>query len=152
MKKSECKILIIGIGNCGRADDGLGWEFIDRIKDRLPEQFDYVHKYQLQIEDAELISHYDTIYFVDAHVFQWEDGFVFDRCYPKSNHGFSTHELEPETVVFLAETLYNAQPDVFVLGISGLNFDLKIGLTKGAEANLNQAIEFFNKKILHLIT
>lgn len=152
MKESVNKSLIIGIGNCGRTDDGLGWAFLDQIKERLPGNIDHVYRYQLQVEDAELISHYGTVYFVDAHTQPWEDGFTYERCQPKATHGFSTHELEPETVVYLAETLYNKLPDTFVLGISGVSFDLKMGLTREAEENLSKALDFFNEKILHLVT
>ena len=152
MKESVNKSLIIGIGNCGRTDDGLGWAFLDKIKERLHGNIDHVYRYQLQVEDAELISHYGTVYFVDAHTQSWEDGYTYGRCRPRANHGFSTHELEPETVVYLAETLYNKTPDTFVLGISGVGFDLKIGLTREGEANLSKALDFFNEKILHLVT
>ncbi|MBT8204383.1 MAG: hydrogenase maturation protease [Eudoraea sp.] len=152
MKEFGNKILIVGIGNCGRTDDGLGWAFLDQINEKLHGNMDYVYRYQLQIEDAELISHYGTVYFVDAHTHLWEDGFKLERCQPKANHGFSTHELEPETVVYLSETLYNKTPDAFIFGISGVRFDLKIGLTKEAETNLSRALEFFNENILHLVT
>ena len=152
MKGSGNKILIVGIGNCGRTDDGLGWAFVDRIKENLPENFDHVYKYQLQVEDAELISHYTAVYFIDAHIKQWEAGFKFDRCSPKEKRSFTSHELDPETVLYISETLYNKMPNSFILGISGQSFDLKIGLTKEAETNLSRALEFFNENILHLVT
>ncbi len=152
MKGYDNNILIVGIGNCGRSDDGIGWAFIDRVKESLPANCDYVYKYQLQVEDAELISHYAEVYFVDAHLEQWEDGFLFDRCSAKDNHSFSTHELEPETVVYYSETLYNKIPKAFILGISGLNFDLKIGLTEKAKHNLSRAVDFFNENILNLVS
>ena len=152
MKGYGNKILIVGIGNCGRADDGLGWAFVDQIKQTLPEHFDCVYKYQLQVEDAELISHYQAVYFVDAHIKEWKEGFLFDKCYPRENHSFSTHELEPETVLYISETLYNKLPKAFILGISGQSFELKIGLTNTAEKNLNRAVNFFNENILHLVS
>jgi hydrogenase maturation protease len=152
MRGSDNSILIIGIGNSGRADDGLGWAFVDRIRESLPKHVDYSYNYQLQVEDAELISHYKAVYFVDAHINPWEEGFVFDRCLPKADHGFSTHELEPGTVVYLTENLYQKKPEAFVLGITGLNFDLKMGLSKQAEENLDKALKFFNKNVLNLIT
>ncbi len=36
MKNYDNKNIIIGIGNCGREDDGLGWAFLDEIKSKLP--------------------------------------------------------------------------------------------------------------------
>ena len=42
--------LIIGIGNSGRADDGLGWAYLDAIASLDLEEIDTEYKYQLQIE------------------------------------------------------------------------------------------------------
>lgn len=152
MREFDNKILIIGIGNCGRADDGLGWAFIDKIKDRLPENFDFEYRYQLQIEDAELIGPYASVYFVDADLESYVKGFRLAPCKPNSVHGYSTHELEPGTVVYLSENLYNKKPKAFVLGISGFNFELALGLSKEADANLVKALKFFDEKILNLVT
>jgi len=151
MKDYGSKILIFGIGNCGRADDGLGWAFIDKIKEYLPKNFDFEYKYQLQIEDAELISHYNEVYFVDAHKEQFEKGFIWGECHPKATHSFSTHELDPETVLYLAKSIYNKLPKSYILGISGLSFQLKIGLSDKAEINLSNALDFFNEKTLNLV-
>ena len=152
MKESGNNILIIGIGNSGRADDGLGWAFIDAVKSRLPDNFDCEYRYQLQIEDAELIAQYHRVYFVDADINAWEEGFRLLPCSSNAAHGFSTHELEPETVVYLSETLYDKKPEAYILGISGLNFDLKMGLSSGAEANLKLALKYFEENMLNLIT
>lgn len=151
MKEYDNKILIIGIGNCGRTDDGLGWAFIDQIKENLLENFDFEYKYQLQIEDAELLSHYSVVYFVDAHKKQWENGFIVTPCYPKATYSFSTHELAPETVLDLTRTVYNKLPKSYILGISGFSFQLNVGLTDEAQANLAHAVNYFNEKILHLV-
>ncbi len=151
MKEYGSKILIIGIGNCGRADDALGWVFIDRINENLPANIDCEYKYQLQIEDAELISHYDVVYFVDAHKEQFDNGFICGEGYPVATHSFTTHELDPKTVLYLAKNIYDKLPKSYLLGISGLNFELKIGLSDEANVNLSSALDFFNEKVLHLV-
>ena len=66
MSNEETKnILIIGIGNSGRSDDGLGWLMLDTIENKFS-NVDVLYRYQLQIEDAEILSHYPTVIFVDA--------------------------------------------------------------------------------------
>ena len=57
------KTLLFGIGNSGRSDDGLGWEFLDKIKPNFPIDFDMEYRYQLQIEDAELAKQYQRVMF-----------------------------------------------------------------------------------------
>lgn len=152
MNVSDNKILIIGIGNCGRADDGLGWAFIDLIKEHLPGNFDYEYRYQLQVEDSELISHYSVIYFIDADKRQWEHGFKLAPCHPKATHNFSTHELAPETILHLSKTIYDKLPKAYILGISGENFELKMGMSNEAKENLSRALEFFNLNTLNLVS
>src|SRR5215831_7789030 len=59
--------LIYGIGNVGRRDDGLGWAFIDRLEARRPRPRATLHRnYQLNLEDAHLISEFTRVLFVDA--------------------------------------------------------------------------------------
>ena len=150
MKNYDNKNIIIGIGNCGREDDGLGWAFLDEIKSKLPSHFDIEYRYQLQIEDAELISHYDTVHFVDAHKVSLENGFNSNKCIPIETHHFSSHELPPETILYLADHIYNRKPKSYIIGISGESFNLNIGLTESAQENLKNAISFFEKNTLHI--
>ena len=65
-KTEKSGILIIGIGNSGRNDDGLGWKFVDIASQTMRGYFDVEYRYQLQIEDAELVSKYNKVIFADA--------------------------------------------------------------------------------------
>jgi len=146
--KKEPRVILFGIGNCGRADDGLGWEFLDKIKELLPDNYDIEYRYQLQVEDAELATNYDTVLFIDAHTTIFKEGYVWETCEPKATDSFTTHELDPQSVLYLTDTIYNKQPNSFILGISGEDFRLAMGLSDLAAGNLEKALDFFNKKIL----
>jgi len=141
------KILLFGIGNCGRADDGLGWAFLDRMKSELPENYDYEYRYQLQIEDADLASQYDIVIFIDAHKHFFENGFNWEECFPKATNSFTSHELDPTTVLYLTESIYDKKPHAYILGIHGEKYNLEIGLSDLAEKNLFKAISFFKGEI-----
>lgn len=151
MKNCDSKIIIIGIGNSGREDDGLGWAFLDEIKPKLPTHFDVEYRYQLQIEDAELISHYDKVYFVDAHKQALENGVIISPCLPKDVHGFSSHALHPETIQFLVNSVYDKNPESYIIGISGGSFELKIGLTSKGKENLDKALSYFLNDFVKLM-
>jgi len=146
--KKEGNILLIGIGNSGRQDDGLGWAFLDSLGPELPSNIDVEYRYQLQIEDAELISHYQKVYFIDAYKKLTPEGFFVTECFPKETHSFSSHALPPETILFLAKNVYNKNPESFILGISGESYQLEIGLTETANSNLNKAVSHFCHDIL----
>ena len=145
-KNVENKCIIFGIGNSGRQDDGLGWAFLDVLKKNKFEKASFEYKYQLQIEDAELIGNYDTVIFVDASKNDLINGYKFDTCKASNKYSFSTHALVPETILYLSQHLYNHKPKANILAIHGYEWELKNGLTKMATYNLNKAVEFFIKK------
>lgn len=146
--KKEDKILIIGIGNSGRQDDGLGWKLLDFLNVQTLENIELIYKYQLQIEDADLISSYDRVIIVDAVKHKVDNGFYFKECKPSSKFNFTTHELDPETILFLANNLYFKYPHVFILGIEGIKWNLRIGLSEEANINLEKAKDFLIEKIV----
>ena len=78
--KNKSKHLIIGIGNSARADDALGWAFVSHVSQIMGDVFDYELRYQLQVEDSELICNYESILFVDATKEPLQDGFEMKRC------------------------------------------------------------------------
>ena len=136
------KTLLIGIGNSGRSDDALGWKFVDEFAD-YDHLFDLEYRYQLQIEDAELVSRYKKVIFVDASCTLLDSGFSFERCTPEPLTSFTSHELSPGYVVWLARDLYNISPQAFVLAIGGTQWELHLGLSAEAKQNFNKAANFF---------
>ena len=146
--KKEDKTIVIAIGNCGREDDGLGWAFLDQIKHNLSNNFDIEYRYQLQVEDAELISNYKKVYFVDACKNETKNGFFIKKCLPIETYSFTSHALSPETILHLTTNLYHKKPESFIVGISGKSFQLKMGLTDKAITNLQESVSFFEEECL----
>lgn len=142
------KILIFGVGNNGRQDDGLGWAFLDFLE-TLNLDFDIEYRYQLQIEDAEMSLNYDTVIFIDATKEKTENGFTFTDCLASEEYSFTTHALRPETILFLSNSIYNHFPKSYILGIEGYEWELQIGLTEKAKLNLDNTKKYFNDTILN---
>jgi len=142
MKKLD-NILIIGIGNNTRQDDGLGWCFLDSLLKDSYNEDNLLYKYQLMVEDAELIADYDTVIFVDACISELNNGFEIDRIYPAEQVAFSTHEVPPNQILNLCETIYNKKPKAFMIKIQGYVWDIEIGLSEKATENLTKAIANF---------
>jgi len=59
--------LLFGIGNSGRSDDGLGWSFLDRIKQETDFAGQFEYRYQLQVEDAALVRDAERVIFIDSY-------------------------------------------------------------------------------------
>ena len=147
MKNLDKRIIVLGIGNTGRQDDGLGWLFLDFLKNQK-NSYVLEYRYQLQIEDAELISNYDEVIFVDATKEKTNDGFFLKPCQASDKYSFSTHALAPETILYLTNKLYGHNPQSSIFGIQGYEWELKIGISSKANHNLDNAKKYFIDKVL----
>jgi hydrogenase maturation protease len=136
-----CKTLVIGIGNTGRADDGVGWAFVDKLA--LDDRFEVVHRYQLQVEDAELISGYDNVWFVDASHEHYQGGFQCVKLKPEKLYSYTSHELHPATVLNLCDDLYEHTPKARLLGISGDHWELGHGMSRTVHERMERALSYF---------
>jgi hydrogenase maturation protease len=136
--------LLIGIGNSGRGDDGLGWAFVEALEKRGGFGGHTLLRYQLQVEDAELVSQYDQVIFVDAFQGHLEHGFSFEKCAAAKQFSFTTHRLDPETVLFLCQELYQKTPSAYLLLIQGEKWGLDIGLSANGQEHLEQALRAYS--------
>lgn len=142
----ETPLVMFGIGNCGRNDDGLGWAFLDQInKDgAFPGQLEY--RYQLQIEDAALIRDAGQVVFVDSCQGILPGGFSWEPCEASPEFEFTSHVLAPQAVLFLCQDLYGKKPAADLLKIQGVAWELKNGMSAQAHKHLESALRFFRNK------
>ena len=144
MKKLD-NTIIIGIGNNTRQDDGLGWCFLELLEKEGFNQDNLLYKYQLMVEDAEVISDFETVIFIDADKSNLVDSFSFENISPSKQVAFSTHAVPPNQILNLCESIYHKNPKAYLIRIKGYVWDIEIGLSKQAEQNLIKAVEHFKK-------
>ena len=132
--------LIYGIGNVGRQDDGLGWAFIDWLEEsRLCPRARLVRGYQLVLEDADLLARVRAVLFVDSTKDPAVESFEVQRPLPHLDVSFTSHALSVPSVLATCELCFERVPDALVLAIRGYEWELSVGLTPAAEANLAAA-------------
>ena len=146
MKKLN-NTLIVGIGNNTRQDDGLGWLFLDLLEREGFNSHNLIYKYQLMVEDAELISAFNTVIFVDACKSELENVFLLERIYPSEEVSFSTHSVPPNQILNLCETIYAKIPTAYLIKVQGYEWNIGVGLSKQAKTNLKNAMDQFIKNI-----
>lgn len=135
--------LLIGYGNPGRGDDGLGPAFAERIAKRALPGLTVEVDYQLTVEHALQASDYSRVVFADAAV-NGMGAFQMSALAPASVGSISSHSLSPATVLALVANLYGSSPEAHVLAITGLEFDrVHEGLSPQARANLDRAEAYF---------
>ena len=136
------EILYFGIGNCGRNDDGLGWAFLDRIQQEPGFTGQAEYRYQLQVEDAALVSSADRVVFIDSYKGSLPGGFRMKRCGASKDFQFTSHVLPPSAIMFLCQDLYGKSPHADLLMIQGNSWELQTGMSPEAEGHLDEAVRF----------
>lgn len=142
MSEAAGTVLLIGYGNPGRLDDGLGPALADAVEAMALPGVTVDADYQLTVEDATAVAAHDVVIFADATVLR-DRPFSFRRIDPKAGLRFSSHSVEPEAVLALARQLFNATTIGYVLAIRGHAFN-EFGeyLSEPAQVDLARALQF----------
>jgi hydrogenase maturation protease len=139
------KTLLFGIGNSGRQDDGLGWAFAEAVERAGIPDLEIHYRYQLQVEDAELLAQAGKVIFVDAHRGALPQGFLSEKIEASSRFEFTSHLLLPASLLFLTNELFGKMPEACLLLIGGEQWGLETGLGKTARQNLQLALAWWEK-------
>lgn len=145
IKTEKQAALLIGIGNSGRSDDGTGWLFAD-LASHLP-HLHCEYRYQLQIEDAELVSRYERVFFADASHASLHNGFEIKPVNAANHFFYSSHLQTPETILYLATELYHKNPVAYTIAVEGANWELGTHAGEAAKRHLQAAFSYFEKHI-----
>lgn len=136
------RVLVIGYGNPGRLDDGLGPACAAALEDCGLSHVTVESSYQLDPELAEAVSRHDLALFVDAAV-SGPEPFELQAVAPGEGLPFSSHGLGPGEVMGLARRLFGSQAPGYTVAIRGYEFDdFGERLSVQAAENLRQTVTF----------
>lgn len=141
------RFLVIGYGNPGRLDDGLGPALAEALERKAIPGVTVESDYQLAVEDAAQIAEHDVVVFADAAVAGREPFFV-RRVGIRPLEGLGSHTIEPEALMALARDAFGAETRGFALGIRGYEFN-EFGerISDRARRNLDAALEFLEARL-----
>ncbi|HEY3449172.1 MAG TPA: hydrogenase maturation protease [Myxococcales bacterium] len=134
---------MLGIGNPGRQDDGLGPTLAEQVESWGLPGLTVDSDYQLTVEDSATAAEHDVLVIADAAA-SGPEPFCFRVLKPSEHLEFSSHSVEPGGVIGLARHMFGKAPAAYVLGVRGYSFDhcLEPGLSDQARANLDAALKF----------
>lgn len=157
------RTLIIGYGNIYRADDGVAFYVINTLRRhlgqrQLPEgdtgleelgaDVDSLFLIQLVPELLDVVSGYNQVIFVDAHVDENIDALHIAQIAPVYNPSMLTHHMTPSTLMALLKTLYYREIASHIISIRGYNFDFHRNLSPHTKSLIEPAV----KNILQLLS
>jgi hydrogenase maturation protease len=146
---SQRRILVVGLGNPYRGDDGIGI--------RAAEEFEAMNQdptvevmaaQELLPELAEIISHIDLLVFLDARAGGVPGSIeVSEVKPPELGSGVFLHTLTMETLLSTARALFGHAPKAVLISLAGESFEFASHLSPEIEA----ALPFFLKRIKGVI-
>ncbi len=145
-------VLIIGIGNRYRSDDGIGLEVVERLKKLNPKGV------KIRAEDGEaskLIEAWmdmEKVIVVDATSSGINPGTirrydVKDKSLPADLFHFSTHSFSLADAVEFARALNKLPKNLIIFGIEGKDFSYGSLLSSDVEASIDKVVSLINKEI-----
>ncbi len=135
--------LLIGYGNPGRGDDGLGPAFARRVAALNLPGLDVEIDYQLTVDHALMIAGVARVVFADAAL-DAAAPFYFRPVDATAGGSLGSHSVSPDDAVALSRLLFGAAPAGFVLGLRGAAFgEMAEGLSEEAQHSLTAAEAFF---------
>lgn len=137
---NNSSVLVYGFGNPGRNDDALGILFSEKLEEMNFPNISFDSNYQLNAEDALLISEFDIVIFADASL--TPESFSLKRLKPAPEVSFTTHAMHPSSVVALCNQLYNKHPLCFLMEIRGYEWEMREQVSDRAMQNLKKALEY----------
>jgi hydrogenase maturation protease len=145
----ESRVLVIGIGNPLRGDDGFGWAVIDHLSQTA--QSDTVTLcavHQLTPELAESLCNASLAIFVDASV----EGTPGDlRSYPitpsETLSSVGSHHYDPSELLTLTKTFYDYCPPAIAIAATAIDFPLSETLSPTLAAQVPVACEMIQELI-----
>ena len=126
-------IIIIGIGNPFRGDDGLGWhvtQVLAQTYDASP-NISVQHVQQLTMDLVEPISQAELIIFIDARL--GEDIGKVDINTIELNSSLGSpisHFFDPDTLLSAVQGLYGEHPEAVVVSVTSNIFDFTEDLSQ----------------------
>jgi len=137
---------VLGYGNPGRQDDGLGPAAAAGIEALGLDDVTTDSDYQLNIEDAASMAEHDVTLFVDASK-EGPAPYALRRVFPGPEIAFTSHSVSPESIAAICDEHFRPAPEAWILGIRGYSFEFTEGLTPQAQQNLEDAIAFVKSLI-----
>jgi len=130
------KILLVGFGNPFRRDDGLGIKLLDLIDDKVEK----LKVQELTFDMAEIFKDYDIVIFIDASI--EGDEISLKKITEEKTFSPLTHHTSCEELLSWTRTLYNKNPEFYLLSIRGYDFDFGEEISERALENLKKGLEF----------
>ena len=145
------EVLILGLGNPLRGDDGAGWRVASEMALRFDgRSIEAIPCHQLTPELAERLAAVKRVIFVDAAAGS-QPGLIRCEAVPGEPAPLLalSHHLSPAVLLEFTRKMYGASPEAVQVTVTGQNFAYAENLSASVEEALPQLLCAVEKLALH---
>lgn len=144
-------LLVVGVGNAIREDDGAGFYITARLREQAPPNVTCMDILEPDILLAETISTYDRLIIVDALADQPDVPYQLFPIRPSGRMtpelGFVTHVCDWAFILSVARDIFGNAPDTELLGVTAYSFEFSETVSPECIANADLALAFLQEHI-----
>jgi hydrogenase maturation protease len=160
---ASCNVLVLGLGNPLRGDDGIGPRVVEElVARRLPEGVAVLDAGAGGLDLLRMMEGWDQVVIVDAADVDAGRGQIapgeFVRFTPEqarlreSSHAFSLHHAGLAEVLRLARALGRSLPSIIIFGMQPEDVGWGEGLSPNVEAAIPRLIEAILEEVERIVT
>lgn len=145
-------LIVVGIGNPYRGDDGAGWAIIDGLKKKLSPAIELVKQRGDIAELIDIFAQYNTVYLVDAYqshalMDSWKRIDIHQEPIPDEQPQTSTHGFSIAQAISLAKNLDQLPKKLILYAIKGDNYTISDHLSPSVAKSIDEVMEAILKEI-----
>jgi hydrogenase maturation protease len=150
---SKTPILVIGLGNRFRSDDGVGLYVADNIRACENIQIKVIDNISDNAALLETWSENTRVFIIDAVTSNGKPGAIYrfdalNEIIPADIFvRYSTHSISIIETVELAKTLAQLPDSLFIFGVEGVDFSPGVGLTPDVEKAATEVIRMLTREV-----
>lgn len=155
--ESMTRILVIGVGNPLRGDDGLGWRatqqlarmfgaeaeacFLDENRFLSPDEaVEILTCQQLTLDLVEPVHVAGRVVFIDASVKGEPGTLTAETVAPETAQNLISHQFDPPTLLAAVKALYGACPEAQLFSITARSFEFVEALSPEVAEKLPELV------------
>jgi hydrogenase maturation protease len=145
-------VVVIGVGNPDRGDDGAGREVVRRLAAAGPP---HVRVVETEGEATTILGHLErasSAFLIDACVSGAPPGTVrridlAQEPLPSAHYGLSSHGFGLAEAIALAQSLGTLPPSCIIYAIEGENFEIGAPLSQAAERGVDEVVAALRREL-----
>ena len=147
LKTLRQSTLVIGYGNELRGDDGVGQRVARAVEEWRVPNLRSLAIHQLTPELAEELVDVSRVIFVDADADANKPQVRISPLEPAHSVATTGHTSDPQILLAIAQALYNAVPQAWLVSIPAVNFELSNDLSPITSQGMEEALDEIDRLI-----